>query len=77
MRNLSEMVTLPFLAAFDVDRPRGAATSVGKESRVVSRVTYIGLAKKVMPMLLNIFVRFKEQVRVYEDGTLESVLSVS
>ncbi|KAJ7123851.1 hypothetical protein C8R43DRAFT_1098976 [Mycena crocata] len=68
MRDLSEFATLPFLAAFDV--PANPKTQTpGK------RITYIALAKKTMPMLVELFLRFKDRQEIYIDGTIEAVLS--
>lgn len=72
MRDLSEFSTLPFLAAFDV---QPAATSA-KTSTPQKRITYIGLVKKTMPLLVDLFSRFKDNIDIYVDGTLETVLSV-
>lgn len=70
IRDLSEYATLPFLAAFDVQPgPRSQTPQ--------KRVTYIALSKKTMPMLVELFLRFKANVEIYVDGTVESVLSVS
>ncbi|EAU83566.2 hypothetical protein CC1G_07939 [Coprinopsis cinerea okayama7 len=70
MRDLSEYVTLAFLAAFDVQpQPNSKSTTPQK------RVTYIALSKKVMPMLVELFMRFKSAPQVYADGTVEAVLS--
>lgn len=69
MRDLSEYATLPFLAAFDV-QPHLKSQTPQK------RITYIALAKKTMPMLVDLYLRFKEVSAIYVDGTLESVLSV-
>lgn len=73
MRDLSELLTLPYLAAFDIS----GAPSTRETSRNSKRVTYIGLTKVVMPMLLDLFLRFKEDDIIYSDTTLETVLSVS
>ena len=69
IRDLSEYATLPFLAAFDV-QPGPKTQSPPK------RITYIALSKKMMPMLVDLFLRFKDNVGIYLDGTVESVLSV-
>lgn len=70
MRDLSEYATLPFIAAFDVPaQPKSQATP--------KRITYIAISKMTMPMLVNLFLRFKDQTEVYVDGTLEAVLSVT
>ena len=73
IRDLSEYVTLPFLAAFDAQpNPKNQSLQTPQK-----RVTYIALSKKTMPMLVELFLRFKTNVGIYVDGTLESVLSVS
>ena len=69
IRDLSEYATLPFLAAFDVQGPKSQSPP--------KRITYIALSKKTMPMLVELFLRFKANVGIYLDGTVESVLSVS
>lgn len=70
MRDLSEYATLPFIAAFDVPaQPKSQTTP--------KRITYIAISKMTMPMLVNLFLRFKDQTEVYVDGTLEAVLSVT
>jgi hypothetical protein len=70
MRDLSEYATLPFLAAFDVPvQP--------KSQTPPKRITYIAISKKTMPMLVDLFLRFKDQTEIYVDGTLEAVLSVT
>ncbi|KAJ7842842.1 hypothetical protein B0H14DRAFT_3868774 [Mycena olivaceomarginata] len=68
MRDLSEFATLPFLAAFDVP-------AIPKTQTPPKRITYIALAKKVMPMLVDLFLRFKEREEIFVDGTIEAVLS--
>lgn len=73
LTDLSEFATLAFLAAFDVPDANPAVDS----RRPPRRVTYIALAKKVMPVLVEIYSRFKTTVEVYEDGTVDSILSVS
>ncbi|EJC99516.1 uncharacterized protein FOMMEDRAFT_142756 [Fomitiporia mediterranea MF3/22] len=75
LRDLSEILTLPYLGAFDVHGPAGDPARPSKDPRVSKRVTYIGLTKKITTMLLEIFLRFKEVEVIYADGTLESVFS--
>ena len=70
IRDLSEHVTLPFLAAFDVQPTQ-------KNPTLQKRITYIALSKKTMPMLVELFLRFKTDVEIYVDGTIESILAVS
>ncbi|KAI0738261.1 hypothetical protein C8Q80DRAFT_1207991 [Daedaleopsis nitida] len=74
LRDLSEYATLPFLAAFDVQTPLPTAGS--KVSRTgPSRVTYIALSKKTMPLLVDLFLRFKDDAAIYADGTVETVFA--
>ncbi|KAJ7659408.1 guanine nucleotide exchange factor in Golgi transport N-terminal-domain-containing protein [Mycena rosella] len=68
MRDLSEFATLPFLAAFDV--PPNPKTQTPQK-----RITYIALAKKIMPMLVDLFLQFKDREEIYVDGTIEAILS--
>ncbi|ESK90972.1 hypothetical protein Moror_16370 [Moniliophthora roreri MCA 2997] len=68
LQDLSEFSTLPFLAAFDV-APNPKSQTPQK------RVTYIALAKKTMPLLVDLCLRFKDKAEIYVDGTLEAVLS--
>ncbi|KAI8977746.1 hypothetical protein BD414DRAFT_154340 [Trametes punicea] len=75
LRDLSEYATLPFLAAFDA-APSSAMSSTPKPSRTVPhRVTYIALSKKTMPLLVDLFLRFKEDVAIYADGTVEALFA--
>ncbi|KAF9445437.1 hypothetical protein P691DRAFT_805683 [Macrolepiota fuliginosa MF-IS2] len=68
MRDLSEYVTLPFIAAFDV-QPHPKMQTPQK------RVTYIAIAKKTMPMLVELFLQFKSSLEIYVDGTVEAILA--
>ncbi|KAF8656137.1 hypothetical protein AX16_002739 [Volvariella volvacea WC 439] len=68
MRDLSEFATLPFIAAFDVQPQPGSHTPQ-------KRVTYIAIAKKTMPMLVELFLKFKDQADIYVDGTVEAIVS--
>ncbi|KAJ4490805.1 hypothetical protein J3R30DRAFT_3752338 [Lentinula aciculospora] len=68
LRDLSEFVTLPFLAAFDVPPDP-------KSSTPAKRITYIALAKKTMPKLVELCLQFKDRLELYSEGTLEAVLS--
>jgi hypothetical protein len=69
MRDLSQYVTLPFIAAFDIQ-------SHGRTQTPQKRVTYIGISKKTMPMLVDLFLQFKSSSEIYIDGTLEAILAV-
>ena len=75
LRDLSEYATLPFLASFDI--PSRVSTSAMTPSKsAVGRVTYIALSKKIMPVLVELFLRFKKQAAIYIDGTVERICSV-
>ena len=77
LRDLSEYSTLPFLAAFDVpEPPLPQSSSTQQKSRTQKRVTYIALSKKTMPQLVELFLRFKEHVDIYLDGTIEAIFAV-
>jgi hypothetical protein len=76
LRDLSEFSTLAFLAAFHVPilSPTSPATPIVTSSQ--KQVTYIALSKKVMPLIVELYMRFKDELEIYEDGTLEAVFSV-
>ncbi|CAE6434947.1 unnamed protein product [Rhizoctonia solani] len=71
LTDLSEFATLAFLAAFDVPD----ANPSGDARRPPRRVTYTALAKRVMPVVVDIYSRFKAMADIYEDGTLDHILS--
>lgn len=72
MRDLSEYITLPFLAAFDVQpHPKNQLPQTPQK-----RITYIALSKKTMPILVDLFLKFKHSLDIYTDGSLEAILSV-
>ncbi|KAL7278295.1 hypothetical protein ACG7TL_008271 [Trametes sanguinea] len=78
LRDLSEYATLPFLAAFEIQvaPPSSAASSTSKPPRTAAqRVTYIALSKKTIPLLVEIFLRFKEDAAIYADGTIEALFA--
>lgn len=81
LRDLSEFSTLPFIAAFDAPDPQAAGRSPGTSSKqgrdTRKRVTYIALSKKTMPLLVDMFLRFKDNTDIYVDGTVEAIFSVS
>lgn len=74
LSDLSSYATLPFLAAFDVQDRSPPTNSPSR--RAPKRVTYIALAKKTMPMLVDLYLEYKDSMAIYADGTLEAVLSV-
>ena len=80
LRDLSEYVTLPFLAAFDVvissDATSQASAGAKQGRNPQKRITYIALAKKIMPQLVDLYLRFKDNADIYNDGTLEAIFSV-
>jgi hypothetical protein len=76
LRDLSEYATLPFIAAFSVSRASSADLPKSQEHKPTKRVTYIALTKKVTPLLLDIFLQFRGTVDIYNDETVESILSV-
>ncbi|KAI0700224.1 hypothetical protein C8T65DRAFT_790748 [Cerioporus squamosus] len=50
--------------------------SGAKVSRTApSRVTYIALSKKTMPLLVDLFLRFKDDAAIYADGTVETIFA--
>ncbi|KAJ3003143.1 hypothetical protein NUW54_g5457 [Trametes sanguinea] len=78
LRDLSEYATLPFLAAFEIQvaPPSSAVSTTSKPSRSgVQRVTYIALSKKTIPLLVELFLRFKEDAAIYADGTIEALFA--
>ena len=83
LHDLSSYATLPFIAAFEVSSVTSAqhtdsAIAPAAPTRAAqSRVTYIALSKRTMPMLVDLYLRFKDQAAIYTDGTLEAICSVS
>lgn len=79
LRDLSEYATLPFIAAFEVPHVSDAssASNAARQARLPQKsITYIGLAKKIMPHLVDLYLRFKGDADIYNDGTLEAIFSV-
>ncbi|PIL34637.1 hypothetical protein GSI_03416 [Ganoderma sinense ZZ0214-1] len=77
LRDLSEYATLPFLAAFDIQpAPSSGLPSATRVPRsTVNRVTYIALSKKTLPLLVDLFLRFKSDASIYADGTIETLFA--
>ncbi|KAG0696480.1 hypothetical protein DFH29DRAFT_1025466 [Suillus ampliporus] len=75
IRDLSEFSTLPFLAAFHVPVLSLASPATPVATSSQKQVTYIALSKKVMPLIVELYMRFKDELDIYEDGTLEAVFS--
>ena len=79
LRDLSEYATLAFVAAFDVpgDAPTSQpATAATSKQSTGKRVTYIGISKKTMPLLVERFLQFQDQAAIFVDGTVEAICSV-
>ena len=72
MRDLSEIMTLAYLGSFEIQGQESDASR-----RATSKATYIALTKGVMPMLLEMFSRFKDDDSIYVDETVEIIFSVS
>ena len=72
MADFAECITLPFLAAFDLE-----VSSPDLKARNIKRVSYIGLCKWAMENVAKLFHRYMEQQEIYTDGTLEAILGVS
>ncbi|KAF8340513.1 uncharacterized protein EI90DRAFT_3279123 [Cantharellus anzutake] len=70
LSDLSEFATLAFVAAFEVESNSGPQNSAASK-----QVTYIALAKYAMPKLVDLYLIHKTELDIYNDGTLERVLS--
>ena len=67
IRDMSEYATFPFLASFDLQ---------GQNSKTApNKVTYVALSKKAMPLLVDLYLRFKDNIDLYMDRTMEALLS--
>ncbi|KAK4704567.1 hypothetical protein P7C70_g1641, partial [Phenoliferia sp. Uapishka_3] len=71
LSDLSEYLTLAFIAAFDSE---GEAPAKSRP-RTVQRVTYIALAKEVMPHVLWLYIRYKDDISIYEQGAVERMFA--
>lgn len=72
LSDLSEYLTLAFIAAFDSE----VDSSAKFKPRMPQRVTYIALAKEVMPHVLWLYVRYKDDLSIYEHGAVERMFAV-
>jgi hypothetical protein len=45
--------------------------------RLKNKSHTFGLAKKVIPLIVKLYLRFTDDIEIYEDGTLEAVFPVS
>ena len=77
MRDLAEFSSLAFLAGCHIHPTLVSGPETPTPTSTRKHVTYIGLSKKTMPALVDLYMRFKDHAEIYEDGTLEAVLSVS
>ena len=64
LSDVAEYSTLAFLAAFDYEEPPLPGQSADKK-RPLKRVSYIALSKKTMPMLVELYPRFKDEKDIY------------
>jgi hypothetical protein len=71
LSDLSEYSTLAFVAAFDAEPPR-----VNGRDVLSQRVSYIALSKETMPLVLDLFQRFKDDESIYSGGAVERMFSV-
>jgi hypothetical protein len=67
IQDLSEYATLPFLASFEPQAQNSKSAP--------KQVTYIALSKKTMPMLVELYLKFKDKVDLYTDGTVEALIA--
>lgn len=69
LSDLSEYLTLAFVAAFDSETDGGRSRS--------QRISYIALTKETMPHVLYLFQKYKDDASIYEQGAVERMLAVS
>ena len=69
--DLADYATFAYYAGFTVESTASTATPAWKQ------VTYIALSKKTMPQVVELCDVFKTESQLYNDGTMEHVLSVS
>lgn len=72
LADLSEYLTLTFIAAFDSE----VETSIKSKPRATQRVSYVALAKEVMPHVLWLYQRYKDDISIYEQGAVERMFAV-
>ncbi|GAA5936680.1 hypothetical protein JCM1841_000223 [Sporobolomyces salmonicolor] len=71
LSDLSEYLTLAFVAPFKSEPGPGTASRIHRPQSV----TYIALAKEVMPHVLWLFQKYKDDPSVYEQGAVEKMLA--
>lgn len=72
LSDLSEYLTLAFVGSFDAE----SETSNKNRPRVIQHVSYIALTKEVMPHVLWLFQRYKNDSSIYDHGAVERMLAV-
>jgi hypothetical protein len=75
LSDFSHFVTLPFVAAYDLNQIPTPSQVDGKP--MLKKVTYIAICKRVMPVLAHLYNRFKASADIYADGTVDAILAVS
>jgi hypothetical protein len=75
LSDFSYFVTLPFVAAYDLNQNPTPSQVQGKP--ILKKVTYIAICKRAMPVLAHLYNRFKASVDIYTDGTVDAILAVS
>ncbi|VDB92020.1 unnamed protein product [Peniophora sp. CBMAI 1063] len=73
--DIAEYATLAFLGAFDAPPPPHVQVQGQAGAKGGLRVTYVALCKKALPLLVQLFGRFKSDPLIWSDGTLERVLA--
>lgn len=74
LTDLSEYITLAFIAAFDSEPE--APSRFNSRPSPSQRVTYIALTKEAMSHVLWLFQKYKDDRSIYEQGAVERMLSV-
>ncbi|GAA5873054.1 hypothetical protein JCM1840_007309 [Sporobolomyces johnsonii] len=71
LSDLSDYLTLAFVAPFESEPGPGTASRIHRPQSV----TYIALAKEVMPHVLWLFQKYKDDPSVYEPGAVDKMLA--
>ncbi|TFY76565.1 hypothetical protein EWM64_g7449 [Hericium alpestre] len=75
LKEISEFANLSFSAAsHDSDPVSGRLVGADASKALPKRVTYVALTKKCQPLLVNLFMQFKDRIEIHVNGTLEAVL---
>ncbi len=73
--DLAEYSSLAFVAAFDFQPPL-IPNLANQKPPPMRRVSYIAVAKSVMPLLSDSYIRYKAEDAIYTDRTMEKIISV-